>query len=90
MTFYVSNLSPKTTQEELRKAFGTHGTIELISLPTDRMAAGAAGTSRGYAFVTMKNNDEARAAKAALEGKAIQGLPLSISVARPRAEALRR
>lgn len=85
MTFYVGNLSPETTRDELLQAFGAHGEVASVSLPGERMKEGRSlGLHRGFGFVVMRSREEARAALQALEGKSLHGLPLSVRVARPR------
>lgn len=85
MTFYVSNLSPETTREELLQAFRAHGEVASVSLPGERMKEGQSrGTHRGYGFVVMRHRDEAQAALQAIEGKSLHGQALSVRAARPR------
>ena len=85
MRFYVSNLSPETTQEELLKAFRAHGEVASVSLPAERMNQGQSrGVHRGYGFVVMPHKDEARAALKAIEGKPLHGLALSVRTAHPK------
>lgn len=85
MTFYVGNLSPETTREELLEAFRAHGRVASLSLPGERMRRGRSlGAHRGYGFVVMSDRDEAQAALEAIEGRPLHGLALSLRVARPR------
>ena len=85
MTFYISNLSPETTREELLKAFGAHGEVASVSLPGDRMKGRRAiGAHRGYGFVVMPQKAESQAALQAIEGRSFHGQALSVRVARPR------
>lgn len=85
MTFYVSNLSPETTRDDLVKAFQAHGGEVSVSLPGERMRGGrAGGAHRGYAFVAMTDRAEATAALAALNGRPFHGLAMSVRVARPK------
>ena len=85
MTFYVSNLSPQTTREELLQAFRAHGEVGAVSLPGERMKEGQSrGVHRGYGFVVMPHRDEAKAALLAIEGKPLHGLALSVRAARPK------
>ena len=44
----------------------------------------ASGVHRGYAFVVMRNGAEATAALAALDGRPLQGQPMSVRIAIPR------
>ena len=78
---YVGNLPHSTTETELRKAFEPHGTIEKITLVTDRDT----GRSRGFAFVEMADASEADKAMAALNGSELGGRTLAINEARPKA-----
>ncbi|HVR83439.1 MAG TPA: RNA-binding protein [Planctomycetota bacterium] len=85
MTFYVSNLSTDTTREHLLEAFKKHGEVASVSIPAERMKDGkSSGPHRGYGFVVMNDNDQARAAMAALDQQALCGQALSVQVARPR------
>ena len=85
MTFYVSNLSPQTTREELLQAFRAHGKVASLSLPGERMKhRRSQGGHRGYGFVVMRDREEAQAALQAMEGKPLHGQPLSVRAARPR------
>jgi len=85
MTFYVSNLARDTTREQLLEAFQKHGQVASVSIPAERMKDGkSSGPHRGYGFVVMEDNDQARAAMAALDHQALGGQALSVRVARPR------
>jgi len=85
MTFYVSNLSPEATREELLEAFRAHGEVASVSLPAERMQGGrASGVRRGYGFVVMRDRNEARAALKAISGKQVRGLAVSVRVAHAR------
>ena len=67
---YVGNLPFTTTDEELRTLFSQHGTVESVSLPTDRET----GRPRGFAFVEMSQADASRAIQS-LNGKDLGGRP---------------
>jgi hypothetical protein len=58
MKLYVGNLSFSTTEETLQAEFGAHGQVEEVAVITDRDT----GRPRGFAFVSMNNDNEARAA----------------------------
>ncbi len=79
---YVGNLPHSTTESELRNLFEAHGSVEKITLVTDRDT----GRSRGFGFVEMANASEADRAIAALNGTALGGRTLTINEARPKAE----
>ena len=77
---FVGNLPHSTTEAELRSLFEPHGAIDRVSVVTDRET----GRSRGFAFVEMKNADEADKAVAALNGTELEGRALKINEARPK------
>lgn len=76
---YVGNLSPRTTQEEIRNLFKQYGEVDSVDLITDRYCGGF----RGFGFVTMNNNG-AREAIAALDKKEVDGQNIKVNEARPR------
>jgi cold-inducible RNA-binding protein len=73
---YVGNLPFSTTDEELRALFSQHGTVESVSLPTDRET----GRPRGFAFVDMNQADAPRAIQN-LNGKDVGGRALRVNEA---------
>ncbi len=77
---FVGNLSFSTTEEELRQAFEAHGTVDRVSIITDRDT----GRSRGFGFVEMSDDAQADKAIAALDGSEIGGRALKVNVARPK------
>ena len=77
---YVGNLSYDVTDSELERLFGEHGTVESAQVVTDRNS----GRSKGFGFVEMSNDQEAQGAISALNGKEVNGRPLTVSEARPR------
>lgn len=79
---FVGNLAYTTTREELRQLFEAYGAVEHVHLVTERET----GCSRGFAFVTMVNAREARAAIAALQGTTVGGRTLTVTEARQREE----
>ena len=80
MKLYVGNLAFQTTDEDLQNLFSQAGTVESVSLVTDRDT----GRSRGFAFVEMATEQAAKAAIAALDGQPHQGRNLKINEAQPR------
>jgi RNA recognition motif-containing protein len=84
MIIYVGNLSPETTQEELRRVFQPHGEVSSVSLLTDLMGAGrGSGPCRGFGFVVMPDRAQARGAISALHLHEVRGRPMTVQVARP-------
>lgn len=82
MNLYVSNLSYNLTDNELREAFERFGAVTHARIILDRET----GRSRGFAFVEMPNDDEARAAINGLNNTELSGRPLKVVEARPREE----
>jgi RNA recognition motif-containing protein len=80
MKLYVGNLSFSTTEETLQAEFGAHGQVDEVAVITDRDT----GRPRGFAFVSMTNDNEARAAIEALNGTEIDGRTITVNEARPK------
>jgi hypothetical protein len=80
MKLYVGNLSFSTTEETLQAEFGAHGQVEEVAVITDRDT----GRPRGFAFVSMANDAEGRAAIEALNGMEIDGRTITVNEARPK------
>ncbi len=76
---YVGNLPFTATDEAVRTLFSTHGTVEKVSLITDRDT----GRPRGFGFVEMSNADASRAMQA-LNGADFDGRALKVSEAQDR------
>ena len=79
---YVGNLSFKTTEDELRSAFGQFGSVTDVYVAMDKMT----GRPRGFAFVTMGTGDEAKVAAEKLNGVDLGGRQLTVNEARPKEE----
>src|SRR5215510_2007863 len=80
MKLYVGNLSFSTTEESLQNEFSAHGQVEEVAVITDRDT----GRPRGFAFVTMSNDGEARAAIESLNGVELDGRTITVNEARPK------
>ncbi|HRP32698.1 MAG TPA: RNA-binding protein [Agriterribacter sp.] len=82
MNMYVSNLSFHTTDEDLKNLFSEFGEVSSSKVITDR----ATGRSRGFGFVEMPEEANAKKAMETLNGKDVEGRALSVTVARPKEE----
>lgn len=80
MKLYVGNLSFSTSESELKDAFSAFGTVDSVSVVTDRDT----GRSKGFGFVEMNNDGEAKAAMESLNGKEVGGRALRVNEARPK------
>lgn len=72
---FVHNVSEDTSQDDLRSAFESHGTV------TDAYNPG-----KGFAFITYSSPDEAQAAIAAMNGTHVCGRDIECNIAKPRGE----
>ncbi len=79
---YVGNLSYQTTEDDIRNLFAQAGTVSEVALIKDRDT----GTSKGFAFVTMSSQDEAKKAIEQFNGKSLGNREMTVNVARPREE----
>jgi RNA recognition motif-containing protein len=79
---YVGNLTYGVTDSDLLKLFEAHGTVQSAQVIMDRDT----GRSKGFGFVEMKQDHEAQAAIAALNGQDVGGRALTVNEARPRTE----
>lgn len=79
---FVGNLSFSASEQDLRTLFEAYGTVDRVSIITDRDT----GRSRGFAFVEMPDDQEAERAIAALNGSDMGGRSLNVNEARPRSE----
>lgn len=80
MNMYVSNLSFHTTDEDLKTLFAKFGAVSSAKVITDRET----GRSRGFGFVEMASDEEAKKAITDLNGKDIDGRSMSVSVAKEK------
>ncbi|HEU5081204.1 MAG TPA: RNA-binding protein [Opitutaceae bacterium] len=79
---YVGNMSFKTSEDELRSAFGQFGTVSDVYIAMDKMT----NRPRGFAFVTMGTPEEAKVAAEKMNGTDLGGRALTVNEARPKEE----
>jgi cold-inducible RNA-binding protein len=75
---YVGNISPEADQGSLEALFSMFGTVEKAYIIVDHET----GLSKGYGFVVMSNDAEAKAAIAALNGKECGGYTVKVDEAK--------
>lgn len=80
ISIYVGNLPYDTTEEHVVELFKQFGEVNRAALVTDRET----GRPRGFGFVEMPNDNEARQAIEQLSGKEFSGRPLTVNEARNR------
>lgn len=79
MKIYVGNISYKTTNEELEQLFSDFGEVRSVQIITDRIS----GRSKGFAFVEMDDDAEAREAIEALHETDFAQRTIVVNEARP-------
>ena len=79
---YCGNLSFQANEDEVRGLFTAHGEVTDVHVVMDRET----GRSRGFAFVEMANEAQAKAAITALDGFRHQDRNLKVNEAQPREE----
>lgn len=82
MKIYVGNIAHSTSEDELRAAFTPHGGVDSCRLATDKMS----GKSKGFGFIEMNNDNEAKAAIGALDGTQLDGRTLKVNVSIPKTQ----
>ena len=77
---FVGNVEWGITDEKLKEMFSQFGEVEEAVVMKDRFS----GKSRGFAFVTMKNAEDADKAVAELNGQDINGRKIAVNEATPQ------
>lgn len=80
MNIYISNLDTQLRNDDLRNLFSTYGDVESAEIAIDSFT----DLPRGFGFVEMPQEEEARAAIAALQGKELSGRVITVQQAEPR------
>ncbi len=78
---FVGSLPYETTSDQLRDIFAKAGQVAEANVVMDKMT----GRSRGFGFVEMANDDDAKKAIDTLNGTEIDGRKIFVSEARPQA-----
>ncbi len=82
MDIHVSNISFKLKEAELKELFATHGEVESVKIVIDHKTR----LNKGYGFVTMPNEPEAKKAILALNGHSIMGRALKVNASTKKEE----
>jgi RNA recognition motif-containing protein len=80
MKLFVGNIAYASSEESLRALFSQYASLRSVKIATDRET----GRSRGFGFVELDNDDEAREAIEAINGQNLDGKTLNVNEARPR------
>jgi RNA recognition motif-containing protein len=77
MKLLIRNLARTTTEESLKTLFEALGTVQSCNLVMDKQSGG----SKGFAFVEMPKQGEAKAAIKSLNGKELDGNKIRVKKA---------
>jgi len=80
MNIYVGNLDYKVTEDDLKGLFEECGTVEEIKIITDKYTQ----RSKGFGFIIMNNDDEAKTAIDKLNGVTLGDREIAVNEARPK------
>jgi RNA recognition motif-containing protein len=86
MNLFVAKLSSSTTGDDLQELFSAHGEVTSAKVIIDRET----GNSKGFGFVEMPNDEEAKAAIAAINETELDGKEIVVKEANDREERPRR
>ncbi len=79
MKVYVGNLPFSVDQEKLKELFASYGEAEEIIVISDKFS----GRSKGFGFITFKDEESAKKAIAEMNDKEIEGRKLKVNEAKP-------
>ena len=82
INLFVGNLPYQMTSDDLAQTFAQAGTVVTAKVISDKYS----GRSRGFGFVEMSSDEEAKKAIEMFNGKDVNGRPLVVNEARPREE----
>lgn len=83
---FVGSLAYSVTDDELEQFFAAAGKVVSAKVIIDRET----NRSKGFGFVEMESDDEAKAAIQQLDGKELNGRPVAVNEARPQENRERR
>jgi len=82
MNIYIGNLAYTVSEDDLRDAFSEFGEVANASIINDKFS----GRSKGFGFVEMPKDSEAREAIESMNGKDLNGRTVTVNEAKPREE----
>jgi RNA recognition motif-containing protein len=83
MNIYVGNLNFKVNEDDLRQIFEEYGELSSVKIVSDKYS----GRSKGFAFVVMENEEEAKSAIEELNGKEFSDRQIVVNEAKPKKES---
>jgi len=85
MNLYIGNLDYAIKEENLRELFEGFGEVTSVKIITDKFS----GRSKGFGFVEMSTDEEAKEAIETLNGKSVNDRNITVTEARPKTEESR-
>ena len=79
---FVGSLPYSVTDQQLAELFSAAGTVESANVIMDKFS----GRSKGFGFVEMSTEEEAKKAVSEVNGKEVDGRAIVVNEARPREE----
>lgn len=80
MKIFVSNIKFRVPEKDLQDLFKQYGTVDDCKIIIDKQT----GRSKGFAFVEMPDDEEARKAIEQLNGFELEGRKLAVNESQPR------
>lgn len=82
MNIYVGNLSYNVEELDLKEIFEEYGAVSSVKIITDKFT----GKSKGFGFVEMSNDDEAKRAIDELNGGELESRKIVVNESQPRSK----
>ena len=80
MNIYIGNLNSRVKEADLQQVIEEYGAVESVKIIKDRET----GKSKGFAFIEMNNDAQAKQAIEELNGSEFEGRTMIVKEARPR------
>ena len=82
MNIYLGNLPYNINEDEIMELFEEYGNVSTVKLITDKFT----GKSKGFGFVEMPSDDDAKKAIEELNGKEVKGRNITVNQAREKTD----
>jgi RNA recognition motif-containing protein len=82
MTIYVGNLSYQAKEQDLNDLFSEYGEVSSVKIMKDNVS----GRAKGFAFIEMENEEDAKRAIDQLNNRSFMERNLVVNEARPKTE----
>lgn len=80
MNIYVGNLDYKVDEKDLEEVFSEYGSVGSAKVIIDKYS----GKSKGFGFVEMENEDDAKKAIEELNGTTLENREITVNEAKPK------